>query len=147
MKYETIQFDGEMRHRYWDGRANLLVRYWTYLRGGLGLVNEAKNYLLLVFGSFWTAKVIVIAGYSINPNWTIAAGFIGVPCLIWIGRWQLYKANKTQEYMTQNVATITGYNSYNMAIDTLEVNKQQNEKLDKIIELFSKKEDNGDIWS
>lgn len=119
--FKPIEFDGELREQYWEGKSNTFVRYWAYLRGGLALVNEAKNYLLVVFGSFWTAKVIEVGGHSINPNWTLLAGLIGVPILILLGRWQLHKAAKPQEFMNTSKGTVIGYQAFNLQVSMLEL--------------------------
>lgn len=142
MDFKPIEFTGEMRVKYWDGRTNLLVRYWTYLREGLNLINESKNYLLLVFGSFWTAKVITIAGYTINPNWTILAGVLGIPTLTLLGRWNLYKANKPREYLVTNETTVTGYGAYNMSVRQVE----QNDEIITLLKNINSKLDNVATW-
>lgn len=128
----------ELAPLYWDGPSNVIARYYAYLQRGFGFVNEAKNYFLIFFGILWTNKVISFFGYTIGTQWIVLGGIIGIPCLVIVGRWQLFKAAKAVEFIGNRHGSVTGYNSYNMTIETLEVNKEQNAKLDKIIELLSK---------
>ena len=114
---KPITFDGAFIDKYWDGPSNFLARQYAYLQRGFGIVNEAKNYFLIIFGSFWTAKAITIMGYSIDPRWTLVAGAIGLPTLIFVGRWQLFKAQKAIEVVSARHGSVTGYNGYNMQIE------------------------------
>lgn len=130
--FKPIEFDGEFKKQFWEGSSNTFVRYWVYLQKGFEVVNNAKNYFLIIFGSFWTAKVIEIFGYRFNPIWTLFAGLIGFPGLILIGRWLLHRAAKPQEFMTTHKATITGYQGFNMQVRQIKLLEEINRNLKKL---------------
>lgn len=130
-EFRPIEFDGEFKKEYWEGKSNAFVRYWIYLNEGFEVVNKAKNYFLIVFGTFWTATAVKIWGYEINADWILVAGCIGFPLLILVGRWMLYKAAKPQEFMRAYKASILGYTVYNMQVRQVELLESINKKLEK----------------
>ena len=131
-EYKKIDESSEMLRAYWEGPSNRFARYYTYLQRGFGLVNEAKNYFLIVFGSIWTAKYISFMGYTVSSNWVIFAGIIGLPVLLLAGRWDLFKLSKSREFATTQHGTVTKYNSYNMAVKQLEILEEVRELLKEI---------------
>lgn len=131
-EFKPITFDEEYTHKYWDGFRNFFVRQYTYLQRGFSLVNEAKNYILIFLGSLWTAKAITFFGFTINPNWVTIGAIVGFPCLIVIGRWDLFKASKSREFITNQHGTVTAYNSYNMSVKMVELQELILEELKKI---------------
>ena len=54
--FKPIIFNDEFIAKFWDGTQNRIVRYQSYLRRGFSLFNETKNYILLIFGSYWTIR-------------------------------------------------------------------------------------------
>ncbi len=111
-----ITFTPEYIQKYWEGPQNIVVRYYAYLQRGFGLVNEAKNYIFIMFGSYWTVKSISLLGFSLDPAWIIVAGILGLPVLVFLGRWYLFKAQKSAEYINTQHGSLTGFNPYNMQI-------------------------------
>ena len=134
MNFKPIEFNEENLRKYWDGPSNVFARYYTYLQRGLGLLNEAKNYILMLFGTYWTVKT---ADYWVPlgiPDSTLVLGLgivasVGIVCLIIAGRWDLFKLSKAREFASTQHGTVTRYDSYNMNVRNIEQN-------DKIIELL-----------
>lgn len=116
MDFKPVNFSTEYANEYWDGMSNLFIRHFSYLRQGLGLVNEAKNYFLIVFGTMWTAEYINFFGYKLNSNWILIAGIVGIPILVLIGRWDLFKATKSRQYITTIHGSITQFQGHNMNV-------------------------------
>lgn len=131
-EFKKVTISDEYVEKYWTGRENIFIRQFSYLRSGFGLVNEAKNYFLIIFGTYWTARVIVIWGYTINPNWILLIGIVGVPFLVWIGRWELFKAGRAREYIIKQHGSVTQYQDHNMLVDQTEFQKQILEELKKL---------------
>ena len=134
LEFKQITFSEEYHQKYWAGFTNLLVRYYTYLDRGFGVFNQTKNYILMIFGTYWTIRTMewwTGKGYSdgLLVLGVGAAAFIGIGFLIIIGRWHLFKAQKAIEFITTQKSTITGYNGYNMAIRQLEILEEINKKL------------------
>ena len=124
--FKEITDNPEYLTAYWEGSSNRFVRYWTYLRGGIGLLNESKNYILLVFGSYWTVKTSDIwLNYKFPDSWLLIAFLIGMPVgllvLLLLGHWQLYRASKPQEYINAQHGSITGFRPYNIQVRQLKL--------------------------
>lgn len=130
-EFQPITFSEEYHQKYWAGFSNIIVRYHSYLQRGLGLFNEAKYYILAFFGSIFAAEVVEVYGYTIDSQWIVLMAILGLPALILIGRWDLFKASKAREFINAQHASITGYNAYNMTIRNIEQN-------DEIIDLLKK---------
>ena len=107
---------------YWEGKENILIRLWVYAQRGLGIINEFKY---LVAG--------IMAGYVIlkftNPWWMLLIGFISLPFIIILGRWQLHKVSKVSEWVGTQYGSVLKYNSYNLQIETVELLKSIDKKL------------------
>ena len=86
MKFKPIIFSPEYQKKYWHGPQNFIVRMYVYLQRGFALVNEAKNYFLIVFGSIWTVKCIDILRLRISTNLISLDGLVGLPILGVVGR-------------------------------------------------------------
>lgn len=120
-KFEPITFNEEYANMYWDGASNTFVRYYSYLDRGFELFNKTKNYLMLMFGTYWTIKTMdwwVQTGYSegILIFGLIVVATFGIGFLVLIGRWHLFKAAQAIEYITQLKGTVTQYKGFNMAV-------------------------------
>lgn len=130
-EYKKIDDSAEYLREYWEGASNSFARYFTYLQRGFGLVNEAKNYFLIVFGTIWTAKYITFMGYTINSMWILVAGVTGLPMLLLAGRWDLFKLSKSKEFAVTQHGSVIKYSGYNMSVTNIEQNDriiQQNEE-------------------
>ena len=135
-QFKPITFDDEFVTKYWDGPTNKIVRWWIYLRGGLSLFNEWKNYLLLAFGSYWTIKTADFwISIGISDTWLAVGVLIAMPLgivtLLFLGRWQLFKTTKPAEFITARHASITGYQGFNMTVRMVELLEEINNKLGK----------------
>ena len=136
-EFKPITFTEEYASKYWDGTSNTVVRYYAYLQRGFALFNETKNYLMLIFGVYWTAKSMewwLATGYS-NGFLIIVLGIaatFGIGVLLVAGRWHLFKASKSIEYITQINGSVTQYQGYNMAVRQLELLEEISKKLDSL---------------
>ena len=137
-EFRRIEFDGEYKRQYWQGTQNRIVRYYAYASRGISLLNDFKYYAVFVFGGYWTAELTTVAGMHINSGWILAAGVVGIPCLVFLGRWHLYRAQKPIELVNTHYGSIAGFNSHNMLVRSVEQNdeiihllKTVNEKLEK----------------
>ena len=123
---EFTKIEGDaLIDKYWDGKSNFLVRMYIYAQLGLAAINNAKY---LVAGII---TIYVILKFT-NPLWMLAVGIISIPFLILIGRWQMHKANKIQEYANTTKGTVLGYQGWNVSIETLNTLKEISAKLDKL---------------
>ena len=135
-KYPKVDLSAENLRKYWEGKTNFFNRYYIYLQRGLGLFNEIKNYLMLLFGTYWTVKTMdywVNLGFS-DVTLTIGLGIaamVGVGFLILMGRWEMMKLSKSREFINQQKASITGYNSYNLSIDQYDILEEIRDLLKK----------------
>lgn len=89
---------------------------------GLDLVNQAKYLIVGILGLYAVLKLT-------NPLWMAAMFVVSIPVLIVMGRWQLYKVSKTQEYVTVTTGTVLGYAGYNMTVRQIELLEAINAKL------------------
>lgn len=137
-KFKPVEFSDEYIQRYWEGPSNAVARYYTYLQRGFGIVNESKNYFLIIFGSFWTAKAISILGVTVPPELFLIAGAVGIPILVLVGRWHLFKASKSIEFMTALHGSVTGYQGFNIQVRQVEQNDEIILQNKQIIELLKK---------
>lgn len=113
--FKIIDSTQEYLREYWEGPSNRFVRYWTYFREGLGLLNEGKYILgLLGLGIF---KSDIIFTWQILLSGII----IGVPILCLAGRWNLFHANKARQFITGQHGTLTRFQSHNMQVMQTEV--------------------------
>ena len=136
-EFKPITFTDEFITKFWDGTENKIVRYQSYLRRGFSLFNETKNYILLLFGSYWTIRT---ADYwlvlDIGDVWLILGlGFCaitGLVFLLYLGRWDLYKAQKATEFINNRHGSITGFQGFNMAVRNLEFQEEILKELKKL---------------
>ena len=137
-EFKKITNTGSFIDEYWDGAINRLARFYAYLTRGFGLVNEAKNYFLIIFGSFWTAKAVTFMGYSLDPRWILVAGILGLPVLIIVGRWHVFRVSKAQQALTMKHESLTGIISYNISVMQLALLEGIAEKLGVDMEKIKK---------
>ena len=129
--------EGEnLQGEYWEGRINLLVRLWIYLRAGLNQANEFKYLAAAIVGLF----IFLRSDYGIDNLYVIGAlGMLCAPPLMLLGRWQLFRVTKIQDWVSTQHASIFGYTGYNMSVKqtelaakTVELLEEINRKLDKL---------------
>jgi len=108
--FKYIEGSGENLRKYWDGPSNMFARYYSYWQRGLGLVNEAKYYLIAIFGG------TILSGFKPDLWMTITAAIIAPPVIIIAGRWDLYKLSKAREFINGQHGSVTGFNGYNMQV-------------------------------
>ncbi len=136
--------------QFWDGVQNKFIRRFTYLREGFGLVNEAKNYFLILFGTYWTIKTM---DYWVSLNFSdlilaiglIVMAIVGMGVLIYIGRWDLFKGGKAQQFIRTQHGSVTKWQGHNMSVYQTILLAKLAEKLgvdmDKVEEEYSRSGD------
>lgn len=134
-EFKPVTFTDEYIKQYWEGRSNSFARYFTYWQRGMGWLNEGRLYFYLVGGGIFTAKFITVFGYQIPIEWIMILAVVGIPLIILIGRWDLYKFNKAREFATVQHGSITKYDNFNMTVRMVEQN-------DEIIKLLKDLNDN-----
>lgn len=97
---------------FWEGPSNIFVRYWVYLSRGLDFINQAKYLIVGILALYAILKLT-------DPIWMAAMFIVSIPILTILGRWQLYKVSKTQEFITTTKGAVLGYNSYNINVEIL----------------------------
>lgn len=120
-EFKPILFDEENLRKFWEGPSNRFARYYTYLQRGFGLFNETKNYILLLFGFYWTVKTADYwLNFEISDFWLIigliVAAIIGLGILLLAGRWDMFKLSKAKEFATTQHGTVTQYQGFNMTV-------------------------------
>jgi hypothetical protein len=106
---------------YWEGNRNILIRFWTYIKVGLNLINDYKYVGAAVFGVYYTLKLN-------NWLWLVLMFIITLPLLLFIGRWWLHKGAKTSEFIVNQKGTVLGYQVYNAQIEIIKLLKEIRDK-------------------
>lgn len=116
---ELQQQIGELGQRYWEGRTNFLIRYWTYLDRGLDVFNKFKYYI-----GFPIATAAIFPFMKGHMFWLIGLVIIGLPILIAIGRYQLHKVAKTTEYVNAISGSIFQFKPMELSIEQVNLLKE-----------------------
>lgn len=118
------------RKNYWEGKENQLIRLWIYILRGLGAFNEFKYLVLLI------ASGVALLYARIPLKWVIIVGLIAIPIavagLVIVGRWQLRKASKVEQWVATEFGSVLKYNEYNMKVKQLGVLEEILKKLDNL---------------
>lgn len=123
MEFKQIK---DYRPEYWEGKQNLLVRLWIYLHRGLDFVNQGRYWIIGTIGLYAVLKLT-------NPFWIIVMFLITTPLLIVAGRWHLQRVAKVQEFITTIKASVLGYSSYNVAVETMRLLEKNNQLLEQLL--------------
>ena len=121
MEFKPIK---EYLPEFWEGKTNQIVRLWVYLNRGLDVANQLKYVVAGILALY------VILKFT-NPVWIAVMFVVSLPILTFIGRWHLYKAAKSQEYITTIKGSVTGYGNYNLQIQIAELLEQILAKLNE----------------
>ena len=113
--------------KYWEGRENLFIRYWTYLDRGLDMFNQFKYYI-----GFPLVAAAFIPFLEGKTPWLVALTIVGLPILILAGRYKLHKINKTTEYVNAISGSIFQYKPMELSIEQVNLLKEISNKLDKL---------------
>lgn len=109
-EFKKIDASSEYLRQYWDGAANMLVRYKTYFFDGLNLVNEGKYLIgLLGLGIF---KSDIVLKWQV----LLVGLVIGLPIITLVGRWNLFFANKARQFITKQHGDIAQFQGHNMQV-------------------------------
>lgn len=113
------------RKNYWEGHENKVIRLWIYALRGLQMINEFKYLIAGLIALF----VILKIG---NPIWMAVGVVAAIPPLILLGRWQLKKAAKVDQWVSTEYGSVLRYSEYNIRVKTLKILEEINKKLDKL---------------
>ena len=102
--------------KYWEGRENYFIRYWTYLDRGLEVFNKFKYYI-----GFPIAVAAIFPFMKDHMIWVIGLTIIGLPVLIIVGRYQLHKVAKTTEYVNAISGTIFQFKGFELGIEQVKL--------------------------
>jgi len=105
---------------YWVGKQNLAIRWWVYLLRGLNMLNEFKYVLAAIISGYVILKIT-------EPIWMVIVGVSVVPPLIILGRWQLQRASKVEQYISTELGNVLKWKDYEVKVETLN-------KLNEILE-------------
>lgn len=123
MKFEPINRDKALKI-YWEGTQNKIIRLWVYLKRGLDQVNEFKYVAAAIISLYVILKIT-------NPLWMIIVALACIPPLMLIGRWQIKKVGKVEEWIGTEHGSVLRYNNYNIQVRQLELLEKINKKLNK----------------
>ena len=124
MEFEKINKDKYLKI-YWEGHQNRLIRLWVYLLRGLNMFNEFKYVLAAIVAGFVILKIT-------EPIWMVVAGLAVIPPLIVLGRWQLRKAGKVDQWIATEHGSVLKWADYNIKVETLNKLDEISKKLDKL---------------
>lgn len=110
---------------YENGVENAVIRWYYYLNGGLGTLNNFRNLFLAVFGLYVVMKLT-------NPLWLVVMFAVSIPILILIGYINLHRIQRVHEWL--NVKFGSHYN-----IRQFDYVKAQYETMKEIQKLLAKK--------
>ena len=102
---------------YWEGKQNIVNRYWTYLKKGLDLITEARYLIISILGGYAVLKLT-------DPLWLVAMFGVSIPILTVVGRWYLIHVSKAQEFVTTVKGSVLGYKPYNISVENLEIQRE-----------------------
>ena len=136
-QFTKVDGSGEFLRKYWEGKENLFVRYFTYFIEGLNVANTGK-YVLGILG------VGIFKSDIIFTWWVLLLGVVfGVPALCIIGRWNLFRANKARQFITNQHGNIVQWQDHNMIVAQVElleilVEKLAPDEYKSLVEKFKK---------
>lgn len=118
---KTIEGNSENLRKYWDGLENVFKRYTLYLRRGFALFNEAKNYILILFSTYWTIRTMDYwATFNISDLVLMLGlggiALFGIGILILLGRWDLFKFQPASQFINTQHGDITQFKGFNMTV-------------------------------
>lgn len=128
-QFKFIDSSIENLRKYWDGPSNRFSRYFTYWQRGMGWLNEARLYLYLLGGGIFASEFIEVFGYKIPVELIMIGAALGIPIIVLIGRWDLFKLNKAREFINSQYGSVIGYNNYNMQVLQVHLLEKIAEKL------------------
>lgn len=109
----------ELTRLYWEGKGNLLVRCWMYLKMANNAVNEFRTYGYILTGLYvgtpylhdrWLLTISILLGIVV----------VSVPMMVLFGRWLLYRANPAMEYANKVKGSPYQYRVEDATIETAE---------------------------
>jgi hypothetical protein len=112
--------------KYWEGKENFFIRYFTYMERGLGVFNQFKYYIALPFATYYTFEFMKAYG---SLFWIPLMIIGGLPILIIVGRYQLQKMNKTTDYVNTITGSIFQYKPMQMSIEQVKYLKEIRDEL------------------
>lgn|SRR3990167_842319 len=130
---KLVTQSNEFIEKYWDGRVNMLARFWAYYERGLSLANQGK-YVIGIFGLGIFKSDLVVEGWML-----IVSGLLQFPILALMGRWHIYRVSKAVQVMTSRHEALLGFNGYNLQIYQAAVVAAMAEKMGIDVKKLEKK--------
>lgn len=103
MKIQDLQKDD---HVYLRGRENFFIRWYSYLNGGLNVLNQFRNLLLGIFALYAFMKLD-------NILWLPVMLVPCLPILALLGWYQTHRMAKVLEWLGMRFSTHYGIKSFN----------------------------------
>lgn len=110
--------------KYLLGKENWLIRMYSYLNAGVGILNNFRNLFLGIFALYIILKLD-------NYFWLVAMAVPSVIILTLIGRYNTHTLSKVLEWLGMRFSTHYG-------IKTFDFNEKQTELLQQIKDLLEK---------
>lgn len=111
-----------MSQDYLKGKENFIIRMFYYLHNGVNILNEFRNLFLGVFALYFTLKLT-------NPMWLVVMFFVSIPLLIILGRYNVHKMAKVNEYLTTKFSTHYALKQFELIEKQVKILKEINKKL------------------
>jgi hypothetical protein len=99
-------------HKYWNGTANRLIRYWFYIMRGLDVFNQFKYLVAAIFAMYWMLKLS-------NPVFIGVMFAVCVPVLFIIGYYSIHYAGKVMDWL--NVEFSSHWTRYSFELQERQV--------------------------
>lgn len=88
------------------GAENMAIRYYFYLKAGLGIVNDFRNLILGILG--------VYIALHLESWWLLIAMFVpSIVILTIAGYYTVHRVNKISEWLSLRFSTHYGIKQYN----------------------------------
>lgn len=114
--------------KYWEGKENYFIRYWTYLQRGLEVFNQFKYYIALPYATYYTMEFMKNSSVG-ALYWILGMIIGGLPILVIVGRYQLHKINKTTAYVNTIMGDIFQYKPMQLSIEQVQLLREIKESL------------------
>lgn len=97
-----------IKEKNWDGTKNKLIRMYFYQQRGLGLFNEFRYLLMLIFGAYVLLKLN-------NPIFLILMFLVSLPIITVIGYFQVHHMAKVINWLDVEFASYWSRYSFELS--------------------------------
>ncbi len=99
---------------YLEGKENFAIRMFYYLHNGVALLNEFRNLGLGIFALYFALKLA-------NPLWLVGMVLVSLPVLVLIGRYNVHRMAKVNEYLNTKFSTHYALKTYELNEKTVKL--------------------------